>query len=601
MTFLCILYRQLTPLQRFRWVHCQIETLSRCFPPSIRQILDGLPKTLDETYERILLEIDEEKQVYADRLFQCLAISVRPLRVEELAEVFAVLPNTESTPGFDLSWRPEDPEAFILSACSTLVTIVDTKPWYGETTTTRTVQFSHFSVKEYLTSGRIANSAPVSHFQVLPKPAHTLLARACLSVLLQLDHNIDKTHIKNFPLARYAAMNWVDHACFEDVSSDIRDGIDRLFDGNKPHLSAWLGVYNIDKDHDLYDPDEDTVPPEQPDAVPLYYAALCGFRDLVGRLLNLHPQDLNAKGGVCGTPLCAALHKGHLDIALFLLEHGADGEQRGTAGQNGLYIASSHGYTEIVRTLIDRGADLNAVCRDWDEWLLGRNWSIDYLQWTPLHVASFKGRLEVARVLLEYGANVDHPDNLGRIPLHIASRGPCDDLVRLLLDHGANPSALDSGNETALHHAAYSGELGAVILLLDHGLAVNARNKRSMWGWRGWDPLPVRGNDIYPKGWTPLHYAAAFGPVEVVQMLLDHGADVNTPDECHWTPLHLAAIWGQLQVVDTLLQRGANPHVRNMKGHTPFEATKCHWERSPHHPQIMRLLSGHARRSGCGP
>jgi len=95
---------------------------------------------LDETYERILLEIDEEKQVYANRLFQCLAMSIRPLRAEELAEIFAVLPNAESTPDFDASWRPEDPEAFILSACSTLVTIVDTKARY-KATTTRTYNF----------------------------------------------------------------------------------------------------------------------------------------------------------------------------------------------------------------------------------------------------------------------------------------------------------------------------------------------------------------------------------------------------------------------------------------------------------------------------
>ena len=559
---------------------------------------------MDGTYERILLEIDEEKQVYANRLFQCLAMSIRPLHVEELAEIFAVLPNAESTPGFDVSWRPEDPEASILSACSTLVTIVDTKAWSGARTR-RTVQFSHFSVKEYLTSDRIANSAPISHFQVLPKPAHTLLARACLGVLLQLDYNIDKTNLKNFPLARYAAGSWVDHACFEDVSSDIRDGMDHLFDGDKPHLATWLRVHNIDEDHYLYDSDmdSDTVHPEQPDAVPLYYAALCGFRDLVERLLYLRPQDLNTKGGVCGTPLGAALHKGHLNIALFLLEHGADGEQRGIVDQNALYIASSHGYTEIVRTLIDRGADLNVVCDDWDKWLLDSAWPICYLKWTPLHVASFKGRLEVARVLLEYGANVNHPDNLGRIPLHIASRGPCDDLVRLLLDHGANPSALDNGDETALHHAACSGELGVVRLLLDHGLAVNARNKRSMYGWRGWDPLLIGGNDIDTKGWTPLHYAATFGFVEIVEMLLDHGADVNTPDECRWTALHLAAIHGELQVVNTLLRRGANPQARNMKGHTPFEATKYRpsYKDSPHCPQIMQLLLGHTGESGSGP
>jgi len=412
---------------------------------------------LDETYERILLEIDEEKQVYANRLFQCLAISIRPLHVEELAEIFAVLPNAESTPVFDTRWRPEDPEAFILSACSTLVKIIDTETWGGTTTI---VQFSHFSVKEYLTSGRIANSAPVSHFQVLPKSAHTFLARACLSVLLQLDSSIDETKIKNFPLAHYAAENWVDHARFEDVSSDIRDGMDRLFDKDKPHLDAWIWVHRIDMDDNVCDLDMQTAHPE-PDAVPLYYAAFCGFQGLVEHLLDVHPQDLNAEGGFWGTPLNGALHKGHLNIALFLLQHGADGEMRGYKGQTGLYIASSSGYPEIVRTLIDRGANLNAVCNDWDE-----RYGVE---WTPLHVASFKGRLEIARMLLEYGADVDYQDSDYRSPLHIASRWPYDDVVRLLLDHGADPSILDWSGETALDVAAFRGNLQVVKTLLGHG------------------------------------------------------------------------------------------------------------------------------------
>ena len=202
--------------RRFRWVHCQVETLRRCFPPSIRRLLGELPKTLDETYERILLEIDGEKQPYARRLFQCLVISIRPLRVDELAEIFAILPNEDSTPGFHIGWRPEDPEDFILSACSTLVSIVDVDDEI-------VVQFSHFSVREYLMSNRIANSAPVSHFHILPKPAHTLLAKACLSVLLRLDHSLDKSKLQNFPLASYASEHWADHARFEDVSLDIRD------------------------------------------------------------------------------------------------------------------------------------------------------------------------------------------------------------------------------------------------------------------------------------------------------------------------------------------------------------------------------------------
>ena len=71
-------------------VVCQVDKLRRTLPVSIRGVLNDLLKTLDETYGRSLLGIDEEKREYAQRLFQCLMVSIRPLRIEELAEVLAV-------------------------------------------------------------------------------------------------------------------------------------------------------------------------------------------------------------------------------------------------------------------------------------------------------------------------------------------------------------------------------------------------------------------------------------------------------------------------------------------------------------------------------
>src|ERR1700761_4067965 len=141
----------LTMVRRFRWVYCQIETLRRCFPASIRRTLDELPETLDGTYEQTLRTIDKQKRDYAYRLFQCLVVSKRPLHVEELAELFAIQPNVGTIPTFNADWRPEDPEEFVLSACSTLVVVVNVD---GE----KIVQFSHFSVREYLISDRIAIS-----------------------------------------------------------------------------------------------------------------------------------------------------------------------------------------------------------------------------------------------------------------------------------------------------------------------------------------------------------------------------------------------------------------------------------------------------------
>jgi ankyrin repeat protein len=530
-------------------VHCQIETLRRCFPPSIRHILGELPKTLDETYERILLEIDEEKWPYAHRLFQCLVISIRPLRVDELAELFAVLPNVESTPGFDIRWRPEDPEAFILSTCSTLVAIINAP-------SEKVVQFSHFSVREYLTSKRIANSTPVSHFHILPRPAHTLLARACLSVLCHLDYSIDDTKIQNFPLASYAAEHWVDHAQFEDISSDIICGMGCLFDKNKPHLAAWIWLYDVENGRRRH---HRSAYPTQPDAAPLYYAALCGIRLLVERLLCVYPQDLNTSGGYYRTPLHVAIKKGHLDIVLLLQERGVDLESRGRMHQTPLYVASSEGYTEVVQSLVNGGANVNVKCDDQGGILEKENW-------TPLLVASRHNWLEVARVLLTHGADVNHQDNCGRSPLHIASRHPSS-LARLLLDYDADLNAVDTWDNTALHDASSEGQVSVVMLLLERSANVDARSK---WGW------------------TPLHEAADKGHPEVVRVLLDHGANANTQTGCQWTALHLATSRGGLQVVENLLKHGADLHSRNDNGDTPLKLAQ-----NRRHAEIERLLSVH--------
>ena len=77
---------------RFRWVVCQVDRLRRTFLASIRSVLNDfkLPKTLDETYGYTLLGIDDEKREYARQLFRCITVSIRPLRVEELAEILAV-------------------------------------------------------------------------------------------------------------------------------------------------------------------------------------------------------------------------------------------------------------------------------------------------------------------------------------------------------------------------------------------------------------------------------------------------------------------------------------------------------------------------------
>jgi uncharacterized protein len=91
---------------------------------------------------------------------------------------------------------------------------------------------------------------------------------------------------------------------------------------------------------------------------------LCGFRDIVERLVSKHPEDVKARGGYRSTPLHAAVDKGHLEVALFLLQQGADVNARDTEGSTPLHLAVWHGDIKAMRLLIDYGADPNAKNKD---------------------------------------------------------------------------------------------------------------------------------------------------------------------------------------------------------------------------------------------
>ena len=533
---------------------CQLETLRRTVQPNVRRILERLPKTLDETYERVLKNINVNNQTHARHLLHCLAVSVRPLRVEELAEIliFDFDVAKGSIPTFHPNRRPNNQEAAVLSICSSLITIVGNQG-------SRVVQFSHLSVKEFLTSNHLAS--PTRHltpYHIFPGTAHTILARVSLALLLY-SRSHDRS-AKVSPLSKYAAQHWVTHAQFEDVASRVVDGINLLFDPDKPHFAAWIGLFDIDVESG------GNIPSDIPS--PLYYSALCGFHGLVQQLAIKHPQHINAIGGSYGFPLVAALCRNHFQVAELLLELGGRVDVQDARKQTALHkTVDRHEKVAInaVQFLLRQGANVNAQRDD---------------LWTPLHLAINVGNLKVARMLLEHQADVNVRNDEGQAPLHLLSIWKAlqdedeeSDLAKLLLKRGASVNEKDKNNATPLHLASFYKRLEIVRVLLDNGANTDAENDE------GKTPLQIaiRGaGNLQDNG------------VGLARLLLEHGAEAYARVKYHVSASDLGCCFGKEKIAQVLLGDG-NP----FRPENTWDPAFRPWIEGEYHSQERTLRVSH--------
>lgn len=221
----------------FRWVECQINAIRGCRKlVLLREALRTLPKTLDETYARTLNSIPEEYVEDARRILSCLICAFDELAIEEVAETAAIVIEGEAY--YDIESRLREPRD-ILTICSGLVCATQLSrsgehPLPGEKFEEyglKGLRLSHFSVKEYLTSDRIA-PAQAPRFGLDERYAHELLGTLCVNYLLwcgQEDLFQDLRGVLEFDqifersaFAPYAASFWSKHLQAAHLSSNSK-------------------------------------------------------------------------------------------------------------------------------------------------------------------------------------------------------------------------------------------------------------------------------------------------------------------------------------------------------------------------------------------
>jgi hypothetical protein len=340
---------------------------------AVKKCLNSLPKDLDETYDRILQEIDDFHQVEVMKILQALIVTVETLTLKQIVEILAVDFDTRP-PRFDLENRLRDPKS-VLSICSSLVTTVQSdiespsmdSYVYGKPDGRNFValRLAHASVADYLTQSR--PSGP-SKFHFSKQSARQFLARTCLVYLMNpaFSSGHEKSKIKqrliDYPFLSHAARLWPKYLKHDApgqehaMENETKDLLQAFFATAKlprgGNFAFWVGL----------------LIPSSPDEYitsthPLYYAASYGLTEVVRVILDTEPDiDIDQLGGRAhATALHVAVFRNKPDVVKILLEAGADPDIPNNKGETPLYWATATGNMRDL--LIQHGASLDQNSR----------------------------------------------------------------------------------------------------------------------------------------------------------------------------------------------------------------------------------------------
>ena len=279
----------------------------------------------------------------------------------------------------------------------------------------------------------------------------------------------------------------------------------------------------------------------------------------VESLLN-KGADVNAKDEDGETPLYRASFWNLVGIAKLLIENGADVNAKDTYGFTPLYWASYKGYADIAKFLIDNGADVNAQ----------NNYG-----WAPLYCALDLNQIGIAKLLIKNGADVDAQNKEGWTPLHKAAFWEKIDIVKVLIENGVDPSIKNNDGKTAIdlcEDKAIRAILETYMNEYNQKIDETKNNEYSIFNNNllyavfNSDLIEVKkcvfsgkyNIDVQDdKGYTPLMYAIMDHNFNIVEFLVNHGADINLCNFKGQSPLKIAYKYDDKKIASYLLEKGA--------------------------------------------
>lgn len=542
----------------FRWAFCQLQELKMLRslrPKYVQDALENLPATLDETYERILCQIHPRYRDEAFTALRWLCCAERVLSLAELSEACIVDP--AAVPCVDEeNWTPAEELLDILSTLVTRGGDSDEEPKSDYTERQNvydhdSVRLAHFSVKEYLVSGRILDSK-ANDFAVSIPEGHRFLAQSSIACLLHGADNPDlsgnDSPTKSQLLLDYATSYWDTHQrAYEHSSCPYSTGLETPFLRSQKALTFWissapehLGRYGGVHLASLKD---ELASLQSGLGTGLYFASVTGLPRTIQTMVERGELD-NIVCGAYGDTIDAAMAYGHPHAAGILLRYGALRLYPRGEASLALNLAAEKGCLEVATLLIDHKVDVNAyagVAYWWSRIAHGRGIS-------PLQAALIGSHEAVAQLLIESGADVNlihggepfyHYTRITMPILHAATNCSAR-MIGLLLDNGADINCYDNGT-TALLLAMRRNDLGTVRYLITRGARVNSTGP-------------------YTLSHAPLLLASIEGRSEVAEVLLQAGADPNPArrriQRPSPTPLHFAIMNGDVQMTRLLIVLG---------------------------------------------